>query len=125
VTKYTGTGLVATFGSVVFGCITGAEFNQTAQVYTASCAGSSYQVKVVGPINATATVNYLLDTADKTVVTGLVPGTTGTFTMSTSGTVGPMYSMAAIVESSNQSIPVDNIASGTVTFGADGAVTIT
>lgn len=122
--KYTGVNMAATMGAVGFTCITAADVNMTAQVYTASCAGSTYQVRVVGPTNATFTINFLMDDGGNTEVTGLEPGTSGTFTLSTNGTTGPQYTCAGIVESSTLSVPADGIVSGTVTVGADGGVTI-
>lgn len=123
-TKYTGKSMVATFGSTTFTCLTSADYNGTADIYTASCAGATYKARVVGLTDATFTLNYLFDTGGKTELTNLEPGTTGTFTMSTNGTFGPTFSGAAIVESHSVTSPVEGFVGGTVTIGIDGALTI-
>lgn len=122
--KYTGINMVATMGSVGFDCLTNVDVDMSADVYTASCAGTTFKVRVVGPTNATFTLNFMMDDSSKAVATGLPPGTTGTFSFSSNGTIGPTYTCAGIVESARLSVPADNIVGGTVVVGSDGTVTI-
>jgi len=122
--KFSGFNMAATFGSDAFTCLNSADVNMAADIYTAACAGETWKSRVAGANEASFTLNYTLDTAGSEVA-DFVPGTTGTFTLSTNGTWPPTYSAAAVVESSNQSIPVEGISSGTVTFGVNGVLTIT
>ena len=121
--KFSGENLAATFGSNSWLCITSIETSETADVYTASCAGSSYKVRVVGSIDATFTINYLADTAGSEQ-TDHRPGTSGTFTCSLNATDSAQYSAAALVESHNVSAPVDGIVTGTVVVGVNGELTV-
>jgi hypothetical protein len=123
--KFTGKNMVATFGAAAIAvCITSVEVSETADVYTASCAGSSYKVRAIGPIDASFTVNYLADTTGSED-TALRPGTSGTFTASLNGTAWGQYSTAsAYIESHTVSAPVDGFVTGTVVIGVDGALTV-
>lgn len=121
--KFTGENIVATFGSATWLCITSVEVNETADIYTENCAGSSYKVRAVGPIDATITVNFLADTAGSEY-TSFRPGTSGTFTASINGTYSPQYEAACIVESLGQPSPVGGFVSGSVSFVVDGALTV-
>lgn len=121
--KFTGENMAATFGSATWLCITSIESNESADVYTQACAGSSYKARAVGPIDAMFTINYLADNAG-TEHTDHRPGTTGTFTASFNGTYGPDFVGAAIIESHSQSAPVEGFVTGTVVIGIDGELTV-
>lgn len=123
-TQYTGFNLACTFASTAFACISSVDVDISADIYTAVCAGQTYKSRAAGTNDATFTVNYMLDTSQNEIDT-MVPGTTGTFTLSTNGTTGSQYSASTIVESHRQSIPVEGYAAGTVVFGVNGALTIT
>lgn len=123
-TKFTGKNMAATFGATGFVCITSIDLNQTADVYTQSCAGSTYKARVVGGTDASFTINFLADTTG-TEYSALEPGTTGTFTASLNTTNWAQYSGAGIVESMSVSSPVEGFVTGTVVVGIDGALTIT
>lgn len=123
-TKFTGKNMAATFGATGFVCLTSVELNQTADVYTQSCAGSTYKSRVVGSTDATFTISYLADTTGSED-TALVPGSTGTFTASLNATAWGQCSGAGIIESHSISAPVEGFVTGTVVVGIDGALTIT
>jgi len=124
-TKFSGFNMAATFGSYGFTCLNSADVNMSADIYTAACAGQTWKDRVAGASEASFTINYTLDT---TMTAGnynaLLPQTTGTFTLSTNGTYSPTYSAAAVIESHNQSIPVEGIVTGTIVFGVNGSLTI-
>lgn len=121
--KYTGENIVATFGAATWLCITSVEASENADVYTVSCAGSSYKSKIVGPIDATFTINYVADSAG-TEDTAHRPGTTGTFTCSLDGTSGTQYTAAGNIESHSVSAPVEGFVTGTVVIGVNGELTV-
>jgi hypothetical protein len=123
-TKFTGKNMLATFGSTGFTCLTSLDVSETAEVFTASCAGSTYKARVVGTTDATFTINYIADTTDSTY-SDLTPGTTGTFTASLNATAWAQYSGSGIIESLSHSAPVDGFVTGTVVIGIDGALTVT
>jgi len=123
-TKFTGFGLVATFGSIGFDCLNSLDVNLSADVYTAACAGQTFKDRVVGASEGSFTINYTMDTTSTTDVVSFLPGTTGTFTCSTSGTYGPTYSAATVIESNNQSYPVEGISTGTAVLGVNGLLTV-
>ena len=124
-TKFSGFNMAATFGSTAFDCLNSADVNLSADIYTAACAGETWKSRVGGANEANFTLNYTLDsTATAAFYNDLLPGTTGTFTLSTNGTYVPTYSAAAIVESNNISVPVEGISSGTITIGVNGSLTI-
>jgi len=123
--KFTGKNMVATFGSTGIDCLTQFETNESADIYTASCAGDSYKVRAVGLTDAQFTLTMMLDdaTAD-TVLPALAPGTTGAFTASVNGTYSPMYDASSTyIESLNVSAPVEGFVSATAVVGVDGALT--
>lgn len=121
--KYTGTNMVATFGATTFNCLTSLDWNGTANVITQACAGSDSLVRVVGSVDNTFTLNFLLDDSGYTEITNLNPGTTGTFTASINGTLGPTFLGAAYVQTVNLTSPSDGFVAGTVTVGIDGDLT--
>ena len=124
-TKFSGFNMSATFGTTAFDCLNSADVNLSADIYTAACAGETWKSRVGGASEASFTLNYTLDdTATSDFYNDTAPGTTGTFTLSTNNTLSPTYSAAAIVESNNQSIPVEGISSGTIVIGVNGAMTI-
>lgn len=125
--KFTGKNMAATFGSTALECLTGIETNQAADIYTAACAGQTYKVRAVGATDATFTLSFLVDTTTHAAeLAAIDPGTTGAFTCSTNGTLGPQYSAAAAYsESLSLSVPVEGFVSGSVVIGVDGALTIT
>ena len=123
--KYTGSELVATFGGVKIGCITGMETSESADVYTISCAGNDYKSRAVGLVDAQFTITFVLDTTTHgTELAALAAGSTGAFSASTKTSVGAQYAVAsAFVESLNTSVPVEGFVTGTVVVGVDGAMT--
>lgn len=124
-TKFSGFNMTATFGSTAFSCLNSADVNLSADIYTAACAGETWKSRVGGASEASFTLNYTLDSTDTAgFYNDTAPGTTGTFTLSTNGTYAPTYSAAAIVESNNQSVPVEGISTGTIVVGVNGAMTI-
>jgi hypothetical protein len=125
--KFTGKDMTATFGGVALTCLTGIETNQQADIYTAACAGQTYKSRAVGNIDASFTLNFLLDTTTQaTELAAIDPGTTGAFSMSANGTWGPSYQATnAYSENLNLSIPVEGFVGGSVTIGIDGEMTIT
>lgn len=114
----------ATFGSTGFGCLNSVDVNLSADIYTAACAGETWKTRVAGANEASFTINYTMDTTATTLIDDILPGTTGTFTLSTNGTYYPTFSAAAVVESNNISNPVEGIVTGTATIGVNGAMTI-
>lgn len=124
-TKYTGFDMAATFGSTGFGCLNSADVNIAADIYTAACAGETWKSRAAGANEASFTINYTLDTTNTaTFYNAVLPRTTGTFTLSTNGTYSPTYSAAAVIESHNQSVPVEGIVTGTIVVGVNGTLTI-
>ena len=123
-TKYTGFNIEATFGATGFGCLNSADVNLSADIYTAACAGETYKSRVAGATEGSFTINYTFDDSGFTELSAITPATTGTFTLSTNGTEGPTYSCAAVVESNNQSFPVEGIVSGVAVIGVNGLLTI-
>jgi hypothetical protein len=124
-TKFTGFGMLATFGSTGFDCINSADVNIAADIYTAVCAGETWKARAAGANEASFTINYTLDTTNTaSYYSALLPRTTGTFTLSTNGTYSPTYSCAAVIESHNQSVPVEGIVTGTVVIGVNETLTI-
>jgi len=123
--KFTGKNMVATFGSTGIDCLTTLETNESADIYTASCAGATHKSRAVGLTDAQFTLTMLLDTATyATLVPALKPGTTGAFSASTNGTQGPTYAAAAsYIESLNVSYPVEGFVTATAVVGVDGALT--
>jgi len=123
--KYTGSNIVATFGGVAIGCITGMETSESADVYTVSCAGGSYKSRAVGLVDAQFTLTFVLDTTTHSAeLAALAAGSSGAFSASTNTTVGATYAVAsAFIESLNTSVPVEGFVTGTVTVGVDGAMT--
>ena len=123
-TKYTGKDMAATFGGVGFSCLTGIETGESADVYTAACAGATYKSKAVGNVEASFTLSFLLDVDTHAAeLAGFAAGGTGAFSCSTKGTFGPTYAAAAsIIESLNTSVPVEGFVTGTVVVGVDGAL---
>jgi hypothetical protein len=124
--KFTGKNMVATFGSNGLTCLTSIESNESADIYTASCAGDTYKSRAVGLTDAQFTLTMMLDTTDyATLVPALAPGTTGAFSASTNGTnQGPQYAAASsYIESLAVSYPVEGFVSATVVVGVDGALT--
>ena len=124
--KFTGKSMTATFGGVALSCLTGIETNQSADVYTAACAGNTYKSRAIGLTDASFTLNFLLDTLTNGAELAIMePGTTGTFSVSSNGTWGPSYQATdAYSESLNISLPVEGYVSGTCVIGIDGAMTI-
>ncbi len=124
--KFTGKSMTATFGGVGLSCLTGVETNQSADVYTAACAGDEYKSRAVGLTDAAFTLNFMLDTTTQAAeLAALDPGETGVFSMSSNGTWGPSYqATSAYAENLNISLPVEGFVSGTVTIGIDGAMTV-
>jgi len=124
--KFTGKSMAATFGGVGLTCLTGVETNQSADIYTAACAGQTYKSRAVGNIDAAFTLNFLLDTTTQsTELAALQPGTSGTFSLSTNLTAGPQFSAtSAYSESLNLSVPVEGFVGGSATIGIDGAMTV-
>jgi hypothetical protein len=124
--KFTGKNMTATFGGTALLCLTGIETNQAADIYTAACSGLTYKVRAVGATDASFTLSFLLDTTTHAAeMAQLQPGTTGAFTCSTNGTLGPTFSAAAAYsESLNVSVPVEGFVSGTAVIGVDGALVI-
>ena len=122
--KFTGKDMVATFGAISFSCLNSLEVSMTADVYTISCACATYKSKVVGNTDAGFSLNYTFDNAAATELSGILPGTTGTFTASTNGTYAPTFSAATVVESHSISTPVEGMVSGTIGLAVDGALTI-
>lgn len=125
-TKFTGKSMAATFGGVALTCLTGVETNQQADIYTAACAGQTYKSRAVGNIDAAFTLNFLLDTDTHAAeLAAINPGTTGAFSLSTNGTMGPQYqATTAYAENLSLSIPVEGFVGGSVTIGIDGEMTI-
>ena len=124
-TKYTGFDMTSSFGGTAFSCINSADVNIAADIYTAACAGETWKSRAAGANEASFTMNYTLDTTSTgTFYNALLPRTTGTFTLSTNGTYSPTYSAAALIESHNQSVPVEGIVTGTVVIGVNGTLTI-
>ena len=123
--KYTGKDMVASFGGVAISCLTGIETNESADIYTASCAGGSYKVRAVGLVDAQFTLTFLLDTTTHAAeLAAFAAGSTGAFSCSTNTTVGPQYAAAAsYVESLNTSVPVEGFVTATMVVGVDGALT--
>lgn len=121
--KFTGANITATMGSSTWLCITSVETNESADVYTQACAGSSYKARVVGPIDASFTINYLADTTGNEAK-DFRPGTTGTFTCSLSTGTYNQFSGAGIIESHSMSAPVEGFVTGTVVIGINGALTV-
>lgn len=121
--KFTGENMAATFGSSTWLCITSIEVSETADTYTAACAGSSYKSRAVGTIDANFTINYLADTAGSEH-SDFRPGTSGTFTCSLNATAAAQYTAASYVESHTVSSPVEGFVTGTVVVGVDGELTI-
>ena len=122
--KFTGKNMVATFGGTAIDCLTAFETNESADIYTASCAGDTYKVRAVGLTDAQFTLTMMLDTTTQAaLIAALAPGTTGAFSCSTNTTVGPTYAAAAsYVESLAVSNPVEGFVSATAVIGVDGAL---
>jgi hypothetical protein len=125
--KFTGSEMTASFGGVPVGCLTGIETSESADVYTAACAGVTYKVRAVGNIDASFTLTFLLDTTTHAAeLAAFAAGSTGAFTCSTNGTLGPQYSAASsIAESLNTSVPVEGFVTATLVVGVDGALVVT
>lgn len=123
--KFTGKNMVATFGGTAIGCLTSIDTNETADIYTASCAGDSYKVRAVGLTDAKFTLSGMLDSATATtLLSALAPGTSGAFSASTNGTYGPSYAAAASYsESLSVTVPVEGFVAFTAVIGVDGALT--
>lgn len=122
--KFTGKDMVATFGSTGIDCLTALETNESADVYTAACAGDTHKSRAVGLTDAQFTLTMMLDTTTQAaLLAALAPGTTGAFTASTNTTVGPTYSAASsYVESLAVSAPVEGFVTATAVIGVDGAL---
>ncbi len=123
-TKYTGFNMAATFGTSGFDCLNSVDVNMSADIYTAACAGETWKSRVAGANEASFTVNYTMDSTNTTLIDDILPGTTGTFTLSTNGTYYPTFEATAVVESNNVSNPVEGIVTGTAVIGVNGALTI-
>jgi hypothetical protein len=123
-TQYTGFNMTAVFGGTTFKCLSSADLDMTADVYTAVCAGQSWKSRVTGASDATVTLNYMFDTTGHAELTASLPGVTGTFTLTTNGTYGPVVVMAAVVESHRMSSPTDGFVVGTLTLGVDASLTV-
>ena len=123
--KFTGKNMVATFGSTGISCLTALETNQSADVYTAACAGDTHKVRAIGLTDAQFTLTMMLDTTDQaTLLAALEPGTSGAFSASTNTTIGPQYAAASsYIESLAVSVPVEGFVSATAVVGIDGALT--
>ena len=123
--KFTGKNMVATFGALGITCLTSLETNQSADIYTAACAGDTHKVRAVGLTDAQFTLSMMLDTTDQdTLLAALEPGTSGAFSASTNTTVGPQYqATSSYVESLAVSVPVEGFVSATAVIGIDGDMT--
>lgn len=117
--------MTAQFGSISFTCLSSVDVDMTADVYTAVCAGQSWKSRVTGASDATVTVNYMFDTTGHQYLTGALPTTTGTFTLTTNGTTGPVLVMASVVESHRISSPTEGFVVGTMVLGVDASLTLT
>jgi len=96
--KYTGKDMVATFGGVAFSCLTGIETSESADVYTAACAGATHKSKAVGSVEASFVLSFLLDvTTQAAELVAFAAGSSGAFSCSTNGTFGPTYAAAASI----------------------------